>query len=72
MTSDTIEPGWWYLRTDYDPGYCIVHVMRVSFGPCEGELRVFETDSEMWHEVQDYGEDRFICRVPPPSEAYRE
>ena len=66
MNRKKVTPGWWYLKVDYEPYYCIVHVVECTLGPEVGILWVFLSDQEGPSYVDDFSEDQFIRKVPSP------
>lgn len=64
---DQITPGFWYLRTVYEPGYTVVSVTLMVLGHDKGTLGVFVIDQEGKFDLADFDSDQFICPVPPPA-----
>lgn len=64
---DGLSPGYWYLRTDYSPGYTIVSLTKFVIGPNTGELGVWMFDQEGNSDLADFSADQFIGPVFPPS-----
>lgn len=62
---DKLTPGYWYLRTDYRPGYTIVSLTPFAIGPDEGKLGVWLFDQEGNHWPEDFAHDQFIAPVAP-------
>ncbi len=62
-----LTPGYWYLRTDYSPGFTIVSLTPFAIGPDAGRLGVWSIDEEGNDWIEDYAHDQFIGPVPPPA-----
>jgi hypothetical protein len=60
-----IEPGFWYIKTDFEPFYAIISVTEIMFGDDKGYLGVWMIDEEGYILVEDCG-DIFIKPVPVP------
>ena len=64
------ENAYWYVRTQYKPYYCIVHVMR-NITENNGSWLVLDADKFRGLELEDYDADQFISVVPAPVMIYK-
>ena len=63
---DQLTPGYWYLRTQYEPFYTVVKIMTLIYGDCEGKLSVWLIADDECTMLESFDADQFIGPVPAP------
>lgn len=61
-----LEPGYYYIRVNYHPGYAIVALAIFPEGKYAGKLGVWSIDEEGYNWPADFEVDQFIEKVPEP------